>query len=257
MSKKKNPLPLIKSYITPIFCLVGIIFLQNLHLNKVNAAKIANYSREEQSAKVILDAQKNMPSFGFKNLVANWNFLKFIQYFGDGEARQQTGYSLIPDYFEIMVKQDPRFIKAYISLSSANSIYAAQPDKSVTLMNEVLKSISPDISPLAHYIWIYKGVDEILFLGDLKAAQHSYEMAAKWASLQGEEVTAARARETAQFLANNPDSKKAQISAWTTILSNARDEKTQQRAIEEIKALGAQIKITPQGEMQIKLPEAI
>ena len=37
---------------------------------------------------------KNLPSFGFDNLIADWTFLKFLQYFGDDEARDVTGYDL-------------------------------------------------------------------------------------------------------------------------------------------------------------------
>ncbi len=256
-----NYLNIARTLITPAVVSLGTFAIILLQLPRLNAQEKTpdkrEYIRQEKAEKLRLNVAKKQLYFGFENLIADWNYLRFIQYFGDGEARKYTGYSLIPDYFETIVERDPRFVKAYLSLSTANSIYAGRPDKTVTFMNEVLDSISPYTSPLGYYLWIYKGVDEILFLGDMKAAQHSYEMASKWASLQGADVVAARNRETAQFLANNPDSKQAQIGAWATILTNARDEKTQQRAISEIKALGGEINITQQGELKIKLPEAI
>ena len=247
-----------KNYLLPLLFLMGVIGLQKLYyLTQINEKQSVEYLKEEQDLEVQLDFNNKIPTFGFDNLIADWHFLNFVQYFGDKKAREQTGYSLTPSYFESIVNHDPHFIKAYLTLSTANSIYAGEPNQTVFFLNKVLNSISPDF-PLAYYLWIYKGIDEILFLGDLKAAQRSYEMAAKWASFRDDtagSVLAAQARETAQFLATNPDSKKARIGAWITILTNAPDEKTQQRALNEIKALGGEIIITPEGRLSVKVPE--
>ena len=98
----------------------------------------------------------------------------------------------------------------------------------------------------------------MLFLGDIKAAQNSYEMAAKWALERGGEegkAIAKRNTETATFLATNPNSKKAQVAAWTSILENAFTEETRQRAIKEIISLGGKANITANGELAITFPE--
>ena len=239
-------------------CLTGVVTLQERQLKQTEDAKNNSYLTEEKSSKVFLDIQKRMPTFGFDNILADWNFLRFIQYFGDTPAREQTGYSLIPEFFEVMVKKDPRFIKADLFLSTANSLYAARPDITVKLLNQVLQTISPQLDPLASYVWTYKGVDEMLFLGDTKAAKHSYEMAAKWGLERGDEIgkeIAARNAETAAFLEKNPDSKRAQVSAWATVLSGGIDQETQQRAIREIRSLGGRVSVTPQGQLVINLPE--
>lgn len=140
-------------------------FLQKLHLDKIISKNQVNIDsvQEEQSTKIWLVTQKNIPSFGFDNLIADWNFLNYIQYFGDEPAREKTGYSLVTDFFEEIVNRDPRFIQAYLQLSTANSIYAGRPDKTVTFLNQILQFISPETSSLASFIWIYKGIDEILF----------------------------------------------------------------------------------------------
>lgn len=204
---------LVLRYLTPLFCFAGILLLQNIYLNKITSKDKTevDYTQEEQSIKVVLDLQKNLHSFGFDNLLANWNFLNFIQYNGDTEARDKIGYSLTPDFFETIVDRDPRFVQAYLILSTANSIYAARPDKTVPLLNRVIQSISPETSTLAPYVWIYKGVDEILFLGDIKAAQNSYDTASKWFGIQGNEYMSVQTRETAKFLATNPDAKKHKL----------------------------------------------
>jgi hypothetical protein len=255
---KQQRIFLILRYLTPLFCFAGILLLQNLYLNKITSKNKTevDYSQEEQAIKVVLDLQKNLPSFGFDNVIANWNFLNFIQYYGDTEARDKIGYSLTPDFFETMVDRDPRFVQAYLILSTANSIYAARPDKTVTLLNRVVQSLSPETSPLSSYVWVYKGVDEILYLGDLKAAQNSYDTASKWFNAQGNEYMSVQTRETAKFLATNPDPKQAQIGAWATILSTTQEKRTQQIALDKIRSLGADVFISPDGKLQIRVPEA-
>lgn len=255
----------LRQYLAPSFtalvCLTGVVFFQKQYDSQTIASQDnINYFQQEEILKTALDIQKKLPSFGFSNLIADWNFLQYIQYSGDREARQETGYPLVTDYFEIIVEKDPRFISGILSLSTDNSLFAGRPDRTVSLMNQVLNYISPENFPMGYYVWTYKAVDEILFLGDLKAAKNSYQKAAKWASLQKDptwEIAVTRAKETAQFLATNPDSNKAQIYAWFDVLSAARDDKTKQRALQQVKALGAKIIITETGELQIKLPTEV
>ena len=241
-------------YLTPWLGLALAVFLQGRHLAHLQNNQKVNYAREEQSLKFALDVQRKLPSFGFSNLLADWAFLKYIQYYGDDVAREVTGYPLIPDFFETMVSTDPRFVEAYLSLSTANSIFAGRPDKTVLLMNRVLKAISPKTSPLAYFVWIYKGLDEILFLGDIKAAQKSYEMASKWASIAGAKVAAANTQATAQFLASNPDPKTARIAAWAMILNTVPDKKTKEYVSAKIKELGGELILDSSGRLEVKMP---
>lgn len=237
-------------------CAVAIVSLQlpKLH-NQQQQTDKAEYLKQEELERLRLTFIKKLPSFGFNNLLADWVYLNFIQYFGDNSARQQTGYSLSPEYFEIIVQRNPRFVNAYFSLSPATSIYAGRPDRSVALIEQGLQSIDPKTDPKAYLLWLYKGVDELLFLGDSQAARRSYQMAAEWAStFTNNPKIAARVRETAQFLAKNPQSVQARIGAWTMILSNARDDATRQIAILNIQKLGGEVTITSDGMLQIKTP---
>ncbi|MDJ0713298.1 MAG: hypothetical protein QNJ54_03640 [Prochloraceae cyanobacterium] len=255
------------SSLTLLITLTSVISLQKQHYQQLKSdLSTDNYIQEEKKLKVMLDVQKQMPSFGFKNLVADWTFLNFIQYYGDETAREETGYSLTTEYFETIAEQDPRFIQAYFVLSTANSLFAGKPDRTVALMQEVIDSISPDIAPKsylvkqdANYLWNYKGVDEILFMGDLKAARHSYEMAEKWSKYREDETgnyMAEVASRTAHFLATTKrDVKHASIGAWLSILSNASDDKTRDYALDRLKALGVIFNITDEGTVEVILPE--
>lgn len=215
-----------------------------------------SFLQEEKQAKVSLSFLENLPSVGFNNLVADWAFLQFVQYFGDDPARDQTGYSLNPNYFEIVVDRDPRFAQALFYFSSATSIYAGRPDRTVSLLAKSLESMTAKTPAYSYYVWLYKGIDELLFLGKTQAAKHSFDMAAEWAStIQDEESkqVAASARQTSEYLAQNPESKGAQVSAWLMVLSSTSDKRTQWLALNRIRNLGAEVIMTPQGRIQVKL----
>lgn len=242
-------------------CLAGVLLFQFAKLNSttdsINPSQAA-LERAVEAEKTRLNLLKQSTTLGFSNLVADWAFLGFVQYFGDSPAREKTGYSLNPDFFEVIVNSDPRFVRAYLALSPATSIYAGRPDRTVALMNQGLKSISANTSPDSYYVWLYKGVDELLFLGDTEAAQHSYEMAAQWANTYSDPASkqvVTSARRTARYLASNPDSKQARLSAWILILSNAMDNRVRQLAIRQIQALGGRVLITPQGQVSIQGPK--
>ncbi|MGI8500442.1 MAG: hypothetical protein ACR2LR_04800 [Hassallia sp.] len=238
-------------------CILGVGLIQFTRLQKQNSSnKLTSLKieREFNSENMRLRFLKKMPSFGYKNLIADWIYLDFLQYFGDDEIREKTGYSLSPEYFEVILGNDPRFLTAYISLSTSTSMYAAMPKRSVALMDKSLKSLSPWVPERSYYVWRYKGIDELLFLGNSSSARQSFETAANWANNYSDEESkqvVSISQKTAGFLSSNPDSKQAQIAAWAMVLNNHVDEKTRKIAIGEIEALGGKVISTPQGN-QIK-----
>lgn len=243
-------------------CIVLVGGLQLPQLNRLtNRAKTASqeeFQQEVKSEALRLNLLQRTPAFGFDNLFADWAFLNFLVYFGDDDARAVTGYSLSPEYFEIIVNHDPRFLGAYTGLSTSISLYAARPEKSVALMEKGLKSMSPQLPPKSYYVWRQKGIDELLFLGNTQAARQSFEKAAEWASTYSDEESkyvAALSRRTSEFLARNPKSKSAQVVAWMMILNNATDDRTRKIAISRIEALGGKVTVTPEGVLQVRPPQ--
>jgi len=242
-----------------LFCILvaGTFQVQQLNKLKDQNTGSANLKKELEQEKLRLGILRQTPTFGFKNIIADWVFISFLQYFGDEPARAATGYTLSPDYFEVIVDRDPKFLHIYPFLSTSISMYAARPEEAVSLMKKGLKSLAPKDPPKSYYVWRYKGIDELLFLGDSQAAQHSFATAAEWASTYSDpesENVAAISRQTAQFLAGDPESKSAQISAWMMVVGNAVEDRTRQLAISRIQALGGKITITPKGEVKVQLP---
>ena len=211
----------------------------------------------EARAKVQLSLVKRLPALGFDNIVADWHFMEFLQYFGDFDVRRQAGYAAALDYFDVILDRDPRFLYAYYYLSNTGSLYAAQPERSVALMTQGLKSFTPQVPDRGYYVWRLKGVDELLFLGKVSDARTSMLTAADWAQqhLDREGQNAAQASlRTAKYLARNPNSKQAQFDAWNMVLTSAVDESVAKRAIAEIRATGGKVNIAPTGELKVEAP---
>lgn len=249
--------------IVAVMCIFAVGMLQVPQLNELKSGTKnvtpEALQREVNTEKLRLNLIQQTPAFGFDNLLADSVFLNFLQYFGDDNARLQTGYALSPEYFKIIVARDPRFLGVYIPLSTSISLYAAKPEQSVALMEKGLQSMSPKSPPKSYYVWRQKGIDELLFLGNAQAARQSFMKTAEWASIYSDEesqTVAVLSRQTAEFLARNPLSKSAQVAAWTMILNNITDERTRQIVISRIEELGGKVIVTPQGTVKIRLPQA-
>ncbi len=245
-------------------CLLGIIRLQQHQMKPQETAFTkADYLIQEEAEKLRLQLIKNIPSLGFRNIIADWLYLQYIQYFGDLEGREATGYVLSSDYMTAVVDKDPRFVDALIKLDAGTSIFGGDPQTSIKSYEKSLAVIPAkmkgnNIEP--YYLWMGKGVNELLFMGDSQAAHRSYLMAGQWADQYNTpkaQQTAQRVRQTAQFLENHPSSKVAQIGAWTMVISSTSDERTIRRALTEIRALGGQITTDAQGNLSVKAPEGI
>ncbi|MEM8543286.1 MAG: hypothetical protein AAGF66_04740 [Cyanobacteria bacterium P01_H01_bin.119] len=212
-------------------------------------------ARQEEGLKQNLTATSQLPDFGYSNLFANFSYLSFLQYFGNRDVREVVGYTNNPQFFENIVARDPRFTHIYFYLSFAVSIYAASPEISVALMEQGLQSMTPTNPTDSFYVWRYKATDELLFLGNGEAARQSHLMATDWARqspLPESQEVAERSLNTAEFLAQDVNSKPAQISAWAQVLSSAIDSKTQQIAVDAIEALGGEILVSETGNATVR-----
>ncbi|MEA5574903.1 hypothetical protein [Anabaena sp. UHCC 0451] len=251
--------------ITPLvacFCILGISLSQVPRLQELLSSQksmsIETLEKDQQKEGLRLGLLQQMPSFSYDNLIADWVYIDFLQYFGDNEVREKIGYSLSPEFFEIILKHDPKFLEAYLGLSVSSSLYAGMPERSIALMDKGLKSLSPKLPKKSYYIWRYKGTDELLFLGDSQAASKSFLTAAEWAGKYDDQESkniVSISQATAKFLKRNPDSKFARIATWTMVLQNNVDDKTRKRAIKEIENLGGKVVINDDGVPAITLPE--
>lgn len=255
-----NPLRYLAPALLGALLIVSVSGLQRQRLQVLQSASAGAQSLEqlqtvEQQEQVRLSLLQKAPSFGFDNLVANWAFLGFLQYFGDLKVRSQVGYRVSPEFFEVIIDKDPYFINPYQFLSVSTSLYSGEPERTVALMNQGLASMTSQMPSGGYMVWRYKGIDELLFLGNGEAARQSFTNAANWADQSSDPnaaATAAASRQTAEFLAQNPASKAAQISAWIQVINYAFDDQTKRLAVERIQALGGEILDVGQGRITVR-----
>ncbi|MGD1853124.1 MAG: hypothetical protein ACFB2W_02635 [Leptolyngbyaceae cyanobacterium] len=198
-----------------------------------------------------------LPKLGFENLFANGIFLKFLQYFGDDAVREKTGYGLSPDFFSLILAADPYYRPFYLFASSSSTLYAGQPTRAISLLNQGLEQLEPNQPPDAFLIWRYKGTDELLFLGSSASAQESFQTAADWADVSNypnSELVAEVSRRMVESLKQNSDNTAVKTNAWLSLLNSALDEASRQRIIEEIRSLGGDISVDSAGKVDIDLP---
>lgn len=229
--------------------LVGIASLQWPRLRTQLGADEPDRTEQIQAAERLqrdrLQLRKVVPAFGFDNLVSGWTFLNFLYYFGNREARQLTGYGVTPAFFDVITQRDPYFRLSYQFLSSSVTLFAGQPAETVALLERGIAAMDPTFPPDSFWLWRYKAVDELLFLGDVEAAVQSLEQAAVWASqspVPSAERSAQRARQTAAFLRQDPDSREVRANAWRLVWANAVTEEVRQYVQTQIEALGYRVR---------------
>ncbi len=225
-------------------------------LSATAAASFKQVAQQETQQEALrLKMLKTLPSFGFDNLIADWTFLKFLQYFGDDEARNVTGYNLSADYFDIVTRHDPRWVEIYPFLSVAVSFYQAKPEIAVKLMERGTSVLSPQIDPQAWRVWRNKGLDELLLLGDTQQSARSHEMAADWVEKtpSGPKL-APMFRATADFLRRDPDSIPVRFAAWSAVYYQTNDKFVRMRARQALVKLGAVVRKDRDGNESFILP---
>ncbi len=239
---------------------VVILGLQQRQLSLVRVPEAPSLEalqlRDEQE-RTQLHLLRQMPTFGYDNMIANWTFLNFLQYFGDVDVRAVSGYQLSPDFFKVIVTHDSLFLIPYGYLTTSVSMYAALPKTSISLLERGLEHMAPGLPPYSFYLWRFKGIEELLFLGDGRAAQQSFSKAAEWARQVDSPEALAMAdisQQTANFLNEDIDSLVARINAWTLVLVRAVDDDTRGRAVAEIEALGGTVISDGRGRVVVRHP---
>ena len=238
--------------ITTLVCLSGLASLQWRRMNAqlaasasdsqpITEAEIQLLEQEEVLQRNRLQFWQTMPVFGFDNLLADWTFLNFLQYFGNGQARRSVGYTVAPEFFAVIVQRDPYFRLSYRFLSSAVTLFAAQPAETVSLLEQGLSHMTPTFPEDAFWLWRYKGVDQFLFLDDTTSAIQSFETSAEWAAespIPDADRYVSSASRIANFLRQDPNSRQVEANSWIMVWANAINENVREYAQSQIEALG-------------------
>jgi len=252
---------LIPSFIIITLAGLGVLELQKQEQARVEAQlKQTKYDVEAYQSQRELSALRLLPAVGFDNLLADWVFLRFIQYFGDTKTREATNYELCPTYFNLVIRHDPRFTNAVHYLDLCTSIFAGYPKESINNLQNSLSTMKPKMEGITlrpYYLWRSLGIAQILFLGEPLEAAQSYETAIEWAKPYNDTLSYQfinNAQQSISFLKTNPDVVLAQIGAWASVLGNNPDERMLTRVIKEVEALGGEVEVKPNGEVRFIAP---
>jgi hypothetical protein len=237
----------------------SISTFQILYLNRLSQENQVWSSKEllQKEANKVAELKflKRIPTLGFENAAADIGFIQFLQYFGDDELRQKTNYRLNFNFFDAVIAHDPYYKDFYFFLSSTTSVYAGNAELSVKLMNQGLAQMTEARAGNSYYVWHYKGIDELLFLGDSKVAEHSFHMAAEWANQANTSeslLISESSKQLAKALSKNPNSKQVRINAWSNVLAATFDDATREKAVREIRELGGDVIFSEDGGIKIK-----
>lgn len=236
-----------------VAALVGVVLMQQFQLQRPSLW-VSDPSQAEQQESIRLQMLKQTPTFGFDNVIADWTFLNFLQYYGDTPVREKTGYSLSPEYFDIITLRDPRFVDMYLFLSGTVSYQLGKPELAIQLMDRGTTALSPQIHPKAFQVWRFKGLDQLLLLGDAPGSIKSHEMAAEWVKGTPDADLEPIFRQIVDFLRKDPNSVPVRLQSWATIYSQAvqvKDKQTQLRAQQEVEKLGWELQIID-GQLKLK-----
>jgi tetratricopeptide (TPR) repeat protein len=228
-------------------CALGILGLQQVRLRQIQTRSQSPALAEAQQA-LSLKALNRLPKggLGFNNVIADWAFLRFLDYYGDEEARDKTGFGTSPVFFDLITTRDPRFVDTYLFLSGTLSYQLGQPELAMKYMQRGLDALSPEAHARAYQVPSLMGMDQLLLLGDTTGASQSYAKATEWAkgSIDPEERKVAQVFDrVSTYLQRDPDSSSVRFWAWSLIFAQSGtigDRKTQARARTELRALGAQ-----------------
>jgi hypothetical protein len=243
-------------FVRGAIALVAVIVAGTLQWTQLDRLEVeaTNVDRAVQQEREGLELLQRMPTLNYDNLIADWSFLRFLGYFGDDLPRSQTGYDLIPEYFELIVRLDPRFLEIYPFLSTGISYYLGNPGLAGQYMERGIQALSPEVNPNGYTILRYRGLDQLLLEGDIPGTIETYYRIADWFDRIGALDAALQFRNGAEFLKQNPDSVQPQFWGWQEVYYHAVDHRVQERAKRELLGLGAIEKKDAQGNVGFILP---
>jgi hypothetical protein len=240
----------------------GVVGLQVQRQNFLTTQQDNNrflWQQQEAVTQTQLRLWRDMPGFGFDNMVANFWLIQFNIYLGDDEARNALGYGLTPDFFEVILGHDPQFIRAYLILSTIGSLYAGEPEQSIRIAARAMTRLNRRV-PDSYFPWLYRGTDEMLFLGDGTAALASFQTAVDWAKpwhTPESKAVVQRADSLITSLREDPDSRVAKVIGWLSIFSYATTPRVQAIAAQKIIEAGGRVERLPDGRRVIVLPREV
>lgn len=169
-------------------------------------------------------------SLGFEKLLADFYWLQFIGYVGDGRSREIDKYERGAEYLQVVTGLDPHFIPAYWYAAFVVGGDADQPARAGELIERGMQSNSD-----SWFLPFIAGVNQCLFARNFGKAANYYLLAARypgapnWLSAQ------------AAILKTDAPRLVKEGHSWLSIYESAMDEKVKEHAREKSVAIWVRI----------------
>jgi hypothetical protein len=193
-------------------------------------------------------------SLGYDDLLADYYWLRFIQYFGGGEARQRDRYASAEKYLRLIVMLDPHFLAAYDFVAFGVGGEEGRPDTAKEILDFGI-SHNQDSWRLP----FLAGINEYLFARNELEAANYYDIASRrphappWLARQAgilrtklpSTMKAINVWKSAYETAvDNSIKRKAQselVKLWTDVYQASRSEELKKTAANQLRILSFQI----------------
>jgi len=169
-------------------------------------------------------------SLGYDQLLADWYWLAFVQYIGDGDARAKDHYAAADKYLDLIVGLDPGFIKAYWFASFIVGSEQQQPERAAKFIDRGIQA-----NPNNWFLPFIAGINQYLYAKNDVAAAKYYKMAAKFPDAPkwlGRQATILEARIPSII---------KEINIWDSVYHSDADQLVKEKARTRLITLWSQV----------------
>jgi tetratricopeptide (TPR) repeat protein len=229
-----------------VVCMQSLASQRNTHTSQQN-------TREE----LALDALANLPAFGNRNLIGDFLWLRFAQYFGDTQARAKSGYSLNYRYLKTITDRNPHFENAYRIVNLAVAYRMGRTDLADALLVSGIQA-----NPNGYLIWQTRGFLHFLYTGNTAFAVYCFRRNAGLAVAVGGNSQQHWGNywfAMSKYLEVSKSNAWTRRQIWAEVYANSSDSSTQALALNQLGKLG--VFLSKDGRMvaryAVQLPEGL
>lgn len=193
-------------------------------------------AQQDNNEDATLDTFTKLPNFGNRNLIADFLWLRFTQYFGDTRLRTKSGYGLSYKYLETITDRDPYFENAYRIANLAIAYRMGRTDLAEKLL---IKGIQAN--PDAYLLWQTRGFLHFLYTGDIAKAVYCFRKNAGLAVAVGGNRLQHWGNywfAMSRYLEASKSNTWTRRQIWAEVYANSADMSTQALALGQLGKLG-------------------
>jgi tetratricopeptide (TPR) repeat protein len=237
--------------------LIALCSFQVLWMQALASQRDTHASQQDIREDIVLDTFAKLPDFGNRNLIADFLWLRFAQYFGDTQARARSGYGLNYRYLKTITDRNPHFENAYRVANLAVAYRMGRTDLADDLLAKGIQA-----NPDAYLLWQTRGFLHFLYTGDIAKAVYCFRRNAGLAVAVGGNSQQHWGNywfAMSKYLEVSKSNTWTRRQIWAEVYANSSDSSTQTLALNQLDKLG--VFLSKDGRMvaryAVPLPEGL